>query len=58
MAIMRICDRCGGVINPRESTTFLRMYDHNADMKGKETELCVSCVFQLKEWLKPLTKEV
>ncbi len=54
MATKKICDRCGAEINPRESMTNLELsdYRHQPVLDRVATELCVSCAFCLRNWLK------
>lgn len=54
MAVKRFCDRCGAVINPVGSTSFIQIKNVHGEMEGTETELCVSCKNQLKRWLEPI----
>lgn len=54
MATKKICDRCGAEINPRESMTNLEVYDYRKQPLCDQVvvELCVSCAFHLRKWLK------
>lgn len=54
MATKKICDRCGAEINPRESIINLELsdYHHQPVLDRVVTELCVSCAFHLRKWLK------
>lgn len=56
MATKMICDRCGAEINPRNSASCVQIKNVYGDIDGKETELCVSCTHQLKQWLEPLDR--
>lgn len=54
MAIQRVCDRCGAVINPKDSGERI-IFDLGpgyalGDMD--RYDLCVSCCYHLKKWLK------
>ncbi len=64
MATIKVCDRCGAPINPESSATCVRItknarltqgtYDcpvNVCDVLGTK-ELCVSCAYHLREWMK------
>lgn len=51
MATKRICDRCGAEINPRASMTHVELSDFHFQPE-RHSELCVSCAFRLRKWLK------
>ena len=60
----KICDRCGAEINPSQSANYAFVSDKPmASSLGfavyipKETELCVSCAYKLRQWLKGGTEE-
>lgn len=53
----RFCDRCGAEINPRESASYVyisyKPISTNLGLFAHITsELCVSCAYHLKQWLK------
>ena len=48
----RFCDRCGAEINPTTSATYVGTGNNKHDIYDCEIELCVSCAFNLKKWLK------
>jgi len=53
MAIQRVCDRCGAVINPPDSGDRI-VFDKGPSYLRSEMDhydLCVSCTFHLKAWL-------
>lgn len=55
MANVKICDRCGEVINPASSRTGLIVYTGTwHEGQAHEFELCVSCAHQLNYFLKEI----
>lgn len=55
MATKRVCDRCGADINPTSSASYVRLRRaYEGTTTPPETELCVSCARQIREWLKPV----
>lgn len=58
----KICDRCGAEINPAKSASYVCLSDSYIAtafrfIEEKPTELCVSCAFQLRRWLKGAAEE-
>lgn len=51
MATKRTCDRCGSEINPIYSVTYTGLWTPQ-DTGRKPIELCCSCAFHLRKWLK------
>lgn len=53
MANVKICDRCGALINPIDSGTHI-MYGVGRFLTGLEEskDLCCSCMKKLKKFLK------
>lgn len=52
MATAKICDRCGAVINPPNSGLFITLGPRRHGEEGEEKDLCVSCAFELKKFLR------
>lgn len=52
MSIKRYCDRCGAEINPPKSYTTVKMAMTYEDTRYIVYELCVSCAYKLKKFLK------
>ena len=62
MATIKICDRCGAVINPADSMVYVYLRNKNGDpflvnKEVSEIELCYYCAMQIREVLKPVTKK-
>ena len=58
----KFCDRCGAEINPDKSELYVCLSENYIAtafrfIEQKPTELCVSCAFQLRRWLKGGTEE-
>jgi len=53
MATAKICDRCGAVINPRNSGLLLILgVGGYRDGTGETKDLCCSCALALRKFLK------
>lgn len=52
MATAKVCDRCGAVINPRNSGLYI-IYGTGGYRtgEGEAKDLCCSCAFALKNFL-------
>ena len=50
MATKKVCDRCGAEINPISSTAYAQLRSYVRELL-QEKELCVSCSFELRNWL-------
>lgn len=51
MSFKRYCDRCGAIIDPPTSYLPVRV-GHELSNICEKTELCVSCEYKLKKFLK------
>lgn len=51
MAIRRVCDRCGKVINPSSSATYVKIHRSPDDGEPIRYELCCSCGMWLRRYL-------
>ena len=51
MSIKRYCDRCGAIINPSLAYTPVSV-GHTSSDRCETYELCVSCAYKLKKFLK------
>ena len=52
MATTKVCDRCGAVINPRNSGMFLILGTGGyRDGNGEVKDLCCSCALALNKFL-------
>lgn len=51
MSIKRYCDKCGAIINPSYTYTPVSVGNTCSD-KCEIYELCVSCAYKLKKFLK------
>ena len=52
MATAKICDRCGAIINPRDSGVYIIVGNGGYRTgTGEEKDLCCSCALKLKEFL-------
>ena len=55
MATTKVCDRCGAVINHRDSGMHIYIVPGSCGYRvGKEeaNDLCVSCAYKLKQFLR------
>lgn len=58
----KICDRCGAEINQGNSALYVCLTENYVAtaytfIELRPTELCVSCAYHLKQWLKGAVKE-
>ena len=58
MATAKVCDRCGAVINPRNSGLFI-IYGTGSYRTGdgEAKDLCCSCALALKKFLERKRRE-